>query len=137
MNGVELPLWVTIPGSLLLVAAGLLTLIGAIGLVRLPDFFMRMHPPTMGTTLGTGCVLIASMLVSSAIEGRPIIHELLITLFIVITAPVTAMLLMRAALFREERKGEGTAARLAPGGAPAREAGDAPRFADSLDKRDE
>lgn len=104
MNGTELPLWVTIPGTLLLVAAGLLTLIGAMGLVRLPDFFARMHPPTMGTTLGTGCVLIASMLVSSALEQRPVVHELLITLFIVMTAPVTAMLLMRAAVFRAQRK---------------------------------
>lgn len=106
MNGVDLPLWVTIPGSVLLVAAGLLTLIGAIGLLRLPDFFARMHPPTMGTTLGAGCVLISSMLVSSAIEQRPIVHELLITLFIVMTAPVSAMLLMRAALFRAKRRGE-------------------------------
>lgn len=112
MNGVELPLWVTIPGSLLLVAAGFLTLTGAIGLLRLPDFFMRMHPPTMGTTLGTGCVLIASMLVSSALEQRPVLHELLITLFIVITAPVTAMLLMRAAVFRARLKGD------EPAGAP-------------------
>jgi len=85
---------------MLLVLGGVLTLTGAIGLVRLPDFYMRMHPPTMGTTLGTGCVLIASMLVSSALEGRPIVHELLITLFIVITAPITAMLLMRAAVYR-------------------------------------
>ena len=112
MNGVDLPLWVTVPGSLLLVAAGFLTLTGAIGLLRLPNFFMRMHPPTMGTTLGTGCVLIASMLVSSALEQRPVLHELLITLFIVITAPVTAMLLMRAAVFRARLKGD------EPAGAP-------------------
>ena len=104
MNGADLPLWVTVPGTLLLVAAGRLPLIGAIGLVRLDHFFARMHPPTMGTTLGTGFVLIASMLVSSALEQRPVIHELLITVFIVMTAPVTAMLLMRAAVFREHRK---------------------------------
>lgn len=105
----ELPLWVTVPGTLLLVAGGLLTLIGALGLVRLPDFFMRMHPPTMGTTLGAGCVLITSMLVSSALEQHPVVHELLITLFIVMTAPVTAMLLMRAAVFRAQRKGDDAA----------------------------
>ena len=64
------------------------------------DFYARMHPPTMGTTLGTGCVLIASMLVSSALVGRPVLHELLITLFLVMTTPVTAMLLMRAAIYR-------------------------------------
>jgi multicomponent K+:H+ antiporter subunit G len=96
----DLPLWATIPATILLIAAGLLALIGSIGLLRLPDFYQRMHPPTMGTTLGTGCVLIASMIVSSALVGRPVIHELLITLFIAITAPVTAMLLVRAAADR-------------------------------------
>lgn len=100
MTEMDLPLWVTIPASLLLIISGLLTLIGSLGLLRLPDFYSRMHPPTMGTTLGVGCVLIASMLVSSALLHRPVIHELLITLFVVMTAPVTAMLLMRAATYR-------------------------------------
>lgn len=103
MIEVELPLWVTLPATILLVAGGLLSLIGGIGLLRLPDFYARMHPPTMGTTLGTGCVLIASMLVSSALLGRPVVHELLITLFIVVTAPVNAMLLIRAAAYRHRR----------------------------------
>lgn len=101
MNGVELPLWVTIPGTVLLVVGGLLVLVGAIGLLRLPDFFSRMHPPTMGTSLGTGCVLVASMLVSSALLGRPVVHELLITVFVIVTTPVTAMLLVRAGLYRD------------------------------------
>jgi multicomponent K+:H+ antiporter subunit G len=92
--------WVMLVASLLLIFGGLLAVIGALGLVRLKDFFARMHPPTMTTTLGTGCVLIASMLVSSSIAGRPVIHELLISLFVVITAPVTAMILMRAAVAR-------------------------------------
>ena len=59
-----------------------------------------MHPPTMGTTLGTGCVLLASMLVSSALLGRPVLHEVLLTLFLVITTPITAILLTRAAIYR-------------------------------------
>ena len=100
----ELPLWASLPAAVLLVAGGLLTLIGSIGLVRMPDFYMRMHPPTMGTTLGTGCVLIASMLVSSALLHRPVVHELLITVFVVMTAPVTAMLLMRAAVHRSRAR---------------------------------
>lgn len=101
MNGTELPLWVTVPGTLLLVAGGLIVLTGAIGLLRLPSFFARMHPPTMGTSLGTGCVLIASMLVSSALLGRPVVHELLITVFVIVTTPVTAMLLVRAGRHRD------------------------------------
>ncbi|HET9949237.1 MAG TPA: monovalent cation/H(+) antiporter subunit G [Longimicrobiales bacterium] len=101
MSGIEMPLWVTVPASLLLVTGGSLALIGAIGLLRLPDFFSRMHPPTMGTTLGVGCVLLSSMLVSSALRGRPVVHEVLITVFVIMTTPVTAMLLARAARHRD------------------------------------
>jgi multicomponent K+:H+ antiporter subunit G len=100
----ELPAWAAVPAAILLVAAGLLAAIGALGLARLPDFFMRMHPPAMGSTLGAGCVLLASILVSSAVEGRPVLHALLITLFLVITSPVTAMLLARAAVYRGARR---------------------------------
>ena len=100
----ELPAWAAVPAAILLIAAGLLAVIGALGFARLPDFFMRMHPPAMGSTLGAGCVLLASILVSSAVEGRPVLHALLITLFLVITSPVTAMLLARAALYRRERR---------------------------------
>jgi multicomponent K+:H+ antiporter subunit G len=96
MTDAAIPLWVGAPAALLLICGGLLALIGALGLLRLKDFYSRMHPPTMGTTLGTGCVLVASMLVSSAALHRPVIHELLITLLLVMTAPVTAILLMQA-----------------------------------------
>jgi multicomponent K+:H+ antiporter subunit G len=100
----ELPSWAGVPAALLLIASGLLAAIGAFGLWRLPEFFMRMHPPAMGSTLGAGCVLIASMLVSSAVASRPVVHELLITVFIVMTAPVTAMVLARAAVYRSARR---------------------------------
>ena len=101
MNGAAgVPLWAALPAAFLLVCGGLLTVIGSLGLLRLKDFYARIHAPTMGSTLGTGCVLIASMLVSSAVAGRPVIHELLITLFIVLTSPVTSMLLIRAAIYR-------------------------------------
>jgi multicomponent K+:H+ antiporter subunit G len=96
VTATALSLWISVPAAVLLIVGGLLTLIGSIGLLRMPDFYSRMHPPTMGTTLGTGSVLIASMLVSSAALHRPVIHELLITLFVAMTAPVTAILLMRA-----------------------------------------
>jgi multicomponent K+:H+ antiporter subunit G len=96
----ELPIWVALPAALLLIVGGLAALIGAIGLLRFPDFFSRMHPPTMCATLGTACALIASMLVSSALVGRPVLHEVLIAVFLVITTPITAILLMRAAIYR-------------------------------------
>lgn len=102
MREFALPLWATVPATLLLITGGVLTLIGSLGLLRLRDFYSRMHPPTLGATVGTGCVLIASMLVSSALLHRPVIHELLITLFLVVTSPVTAILLMRAARSRSK-----------------------------------
>ncbi len=99
------PAWVALPAALLLVLAGVLCVVGALGLLRLSNFYQRIHGPAMLNTLGAGCVLIASMLVFGAIEGRPVIHELLITVFVVLTAPVTAILLMRAAIFRDRRAG--------------------------------
>ena len=100
---VELSPWFAIPAAILLVSGGLLTLIGSAGLLRLQSFYARMHAPTMGTTLGTGCVVLASMLVSSAVADRPVIHELLIGAFLTLTAPVTAILLMRASRSRAGR----------------------------------
>lgn len=96
----DLPLWASLPAELLLIGGGILTLLGSLGLLRLDDFFARVHAPTMGSTLGTYCVLTASMLVSSALAARPVIHELLIALLILITAPVTTMILMSAAIRR-------------------------------------
>lgn len=104
MNDVDLPLWAALPAALLLFAGGTLTLIGALGLVRLKDFFARMHPPAMGNTLGAGCVLLASMIVSSALLQRPVVHEILISVFIVLSSPITAMLLIRAAVARQKRR---------------------------------
>lgn len=100
MTEFDLPAWAALPAGVLLIFGGLLVVIGSLGLLRMPNFYERMHPPTMGTTLGTGCVLIASMLVSSAAAGRPVLHELLITLFLVMTAPVSAITLMSAAITR-------------------------------------
>jgi multicomponent K+:H+ antiporter subunit G len=104
MTGLELPAWAAIPAGVLLIIGGLLVVIGSFGLLRMPSFYARMHPPTMGTTLGTGCVLIASMLVSSAVAGRPVLHELLITLFLVMTTPVSAITLMAAAISRSRTR---------------------------------
>lgn len=100
MSVADVPLWAALPAAVLLVCGGLLTVVGSLGLLRLNAFYARIHAPTMGSTLGAGCVLVASMLVSSGLAGRPVIHELLITVFILVTSPVTAMLLMRAAMYR-------------------------------------
>lgn len=92
-----LPLWIEIAVAALLVVGGVFTLVGAIGLLRFPDFYMRLHAPTKATTLGVGGVLLASMALGWA-QGRPGLPELLITLFLFITAPVSANLMAQAGL---------------------------------------
>lgn len=83
--------------AVLLVLGAFFILVGALGMVRFKDFFQRLHAPTKASTLGVGGVLIASMVFGAA-TGRFAIHELLITLFIFVTAPVSANLLAKAAL---------------------------------------
>ena len=97
----DLPLPVAILTSVLILVGAGLTLIGAIGLMRLKSFYARVHPPTLGTTLGIGCVLLASMLYFSALQSRPVVHEILIAIFVTITTPISQMLLVSAALRRD------------------------------------
>lgn len=81
----------------LLVIGGVFSLVGVIGMLRFPDFYMRLHAPTKSSTLGLGGLLLASIVYHVA-QGSLLPHELLITLFVFITAPVSASLLAKAAL---------------------------------------
>jgi multicomponent K+:H+ antiporter subunit G len=72
----------------LIALGGVFALIGSWGLVRLPTLMERLHGPTKATTLGLGALLIASMLFFQLREGVWSAHELLITLFLFITAPI-------------------------------------------------
>lgn len=83
--------------SVFLVAGAGFALVGSIGLVRLPDFFSRLHGPTKSTTLGVGGMLIASATHFSTGPGTSL-HELLVTMFLFMTAPVSAHLACKAAL---------------------------------------
>jgi multicomponent K+:H+ antiporter subunit G len=76
-------------------------LIGSFGLLRLRTCYQRVHPPTMGTTFGVGFTLVASMLLFSVLESQPVLHEIVIAVFVVVTTPVTYMLLVRAAVHRD------------------------------------
>lgn len=105
----ELPLWAALLVALLLLLGSGLALIGSIGLLRLSTFYERVHAPTLGTTLGIGCVLLASMLFFSVLQTRLVLHEILIAVFMVVTTPVTLMLLARAALYRDRVEGDATA----------------------------
>lgn len=97
-----LPLWAAIPAAAFLVLGAGLTLIGSVGLVRLQTFYDRIHAPTLGTSWGAGGIIVASIIVFSVSQSRPVLHELLVGLFITITTPVTLMLLGRAALYRDK-----------------------------------
>ena len=84
--------------SILILTGALFTFIGSLGLVRLPDFYSRLHAPTKATTLGVGSLLMASALWFSAEGAAWSLHEMLIVLFLFITAPISAHLLVKAAL---------------------------------------
>lgn len=90
--------WIEALVALFLLLGSLFALIGAIGLYRLPDFYTRLHGPTKATTLGVGGMVIASMIHFSVSEQSLSLHELLITLFLFITAPVSCHMLAKAAL---------------------------------------
>lgn len=83
--------------ALLILLGALFVLLGSISLVKMPDFYMRLHGPAKVTTIGSGAILLASTLVLSE-QGQFSLHEILITLFLVITAPISAYLLAKAAL---------------------------------------
>jgi multicomponent K+:H+ antiporter subunit G len=85
-----------------LVAGAVITLVGAFGLLRLRNFYQRVHAPTLGTTAGTACVTLASMIYFWTLGSRPVLHEVLILLFVTITTPITLMILVRAAAFRDK-----------------------------------
>ena len=101
-----LPDWVAVLTGILVLLGSILTLIGTIGLLRFDSFYARVHAPTLGTTLGIGCVLIASILYFSVLQSRPVIHEVLIMIFVTVTTPITLMLLVSAALYRDKDAGK-------------------------------
>lgn len=104
MTGIEfLPGWAAVPVALLLVLGASIILTGALGLLRLPTFYQRMHGPAITVTLGAGCLLLASMLYFTVTQSRLVIHEVIIAIFLLLTAPVVTMTIMRAAVYRDLR----------------------------------
>ena len=104
MTGIpDLPAWAAIPIALLLILGASIVLIGTLGLLRLPSFYQRMHGPAITITLGAGCILIASMVYFTVIQARAVVHEVIISVFLLMTAPVVSMLIMRAAVYRDLR----------------------------------
>ncbi len=89
--------------SLLLVIGGLFALVGSYGLIKLPDLMSRLHAPTKATTVGVGSCLLASIGYFMLTEQRVSVHELIITLFLFLTAPITASMVAKTFLHRNDR----------------------------------
>jgi multicomponent K+:H+ antiporter subunit G len=98
--------WSEILVALLLLASGAVVLAAALGLWRLPDFFARMHAPALASTLAAWIVTLASIVHFSARAGELSLHVWLIIIILSITAPVTTIVLARAALFRRRLAGD-------------------------------
>jgi len=116
MGIADLPLWADALVASLLVAAAGFAFVGSLGLAKLSDFFSRLHGPTKAATLGVGGALLASMIQFGVRDGAVSLHEVLIAVFVFLTAPVSGHLLAKAALH--------LAGQSLPGDAAASPAGD-------------
>ncbi len=96
-------MWLELLVAFFLLVGASFALIGSVGLARLPDFFTRLHGPTKATTLGVGGMLAASLLYFTGRTDQLSLHEILVGLFLFITAPVSAHLLAKAALHLKVR----------------------------------
>ncbi|MFO6431528.1 Na+/H+ antiporter subunit G [Erythrobacter sp. W302b] len=103
--------------SALVVLGGVFALIGSWGLVRLPSLMERLHGPTKATTLGLGAMLVGSVLWFQLAEGVWTTHELLVSVFLFVTAPISANMIAKVHLHRL-RQGEASAG-AGPAGTPA------------------
>lgn len=104
-NFADVPLWAAILSAAFLLLGSSLAFIGTMGLARLGSFYDRVHAPTLGTSWGAGGMIVGSMIFFTAATSRPVIHEILIGLFISVTTPVTLMLLGRASVYRDRMEG--------------------------------
>lgn len=86
--------------SVMIVVGSSFALIGSWGLARLPSLMERLHGPTKATTLGLGGMLVGSVLFFQLHLGVLSTHELLISLFLFITAPISANLIAKVHLHR-------------------------------------
>lgn len=89
--------------SLFILTGAFFMFVGSFGLAKLPDTFRRLHGPTKATTLGIGSLLIASMMFFLFDQGRLSFHELLITIFLFLTAPIVAHMLAKAHLLHDRK----------------------------------
>lgn len=97
------PLWAQVIVGLLLIASGLFALLAGWGLMRLPDYFQRMHPPSLVTTGAAWCTSLATIVYFSAWHSRLSLKTWLIVILLSMTVPITTLMLARTALFRRRK----------------------------------
>jgi multicomponent K+:H+ antiporter subunit G len=98
---VDLPVWAAIVVCVLLLSGSAITLAGAVGLVRFQSFYERLHAPTLCTSGGVLLISLSSIVTFAVLQNRWIVHEVLIIIFMIVTTPVTLMLLGQSALYRD------------------------------------
>jgi len=89
--------------AVFIVIGGAFLFVGSLGLAKLPDTMRRLHAPTKATTLGIGSLLIASLVYFVGLRHTAGVHEILITLFLFLTAPVSAIMIAKAHIFRHQQ----------------------------------
>lgn len=121
-----LPLWAELITGVFCVVGAFFAAVGSFGLVRLPTFFRRIHAPTLGATVGVWSLTIATIVYFSVQGHSLFLHAVLIAGFVALTAPVTTIFLVRAALFRARTTDIGLYSRVPPPSAssPRRDEGD-------------
>lgn len=97
----QVPQWAAWLAAALVLAGALVTFIGCVGLLRLGNFYERVHAPTLGTTLGMFLVVAGTIVYFSLQQGEPVLHLIVLGGAVSITTPVGLMLLARAALARD------------------------------------
>ena len=97
----DLPTWASLLVASLVIFGALIAFVGSLGLLRFDSYYKRAHAPGLATTLGTTFILLASIICFSVLQSRPVLHELLIGIFVTITTPITLITLSRAALYRD------------------------------------
>ena len=105
MDFATIPVWLAAVAAAFFVIGSLLTLLGTIGLATFRSFYQRIHAPTLGSSWGTGGMVMGSMIIFTAASGRPVLHDLLIGVFVTVTTPITLMMLGRSALYRDRSEG--------------------------------
>ena len=103
---VTLPLWAEWTLAVPLVISGISALLAAWGVLRLKDFFQRMHPPALGFTAASWSAALASAIYFSIVQEGLALRSWIIVVVLSITVPITTVLLARAAMFRRRQQAD-------------------------------